>query len=60
MSTSASIQATKVTFPNQLTSMAGILFVPPIWIKRKKTRHWLLRTHLAVSKSRLPERTREK
>jgi uncharacterized protein len=29
MSTSVSIQATKVTFPNQLTSMAGVLFTPP-------------------------------
>jgi len=36
MSTSASIQATKVTFPNQLTSMAGILFVPPNMDKTKK------------------------
>jgi hypothetical protein len=29
MSTSVSIQTSKVTFPNQLTSMAGSLFVPP-------------------------------
>src|SRR5579864_5835209 len=29
MSTSASNQATKVTFPNQFTCMAGILFAPP-------------------------------
>jgi len=36
MSTSASIQATKVTFPNQLTSMAGIFFVPPNMDKTKK------------------------
>src|SRR6201984_2773283 len=36
MSTSASIKATKVTFPNQLTSMAGILFVPPNMDKTKK------------------------
>src|ERR1700747_3579434 len=38
MSTSASIKATKVTFPNQLTSMAGILFVPPNMDKTKKYR----------------------
>jgi len=36
MSTSASIQATKVTFRNQLTSMSGILFVPPYMDKTKK------------------------
>jgi uncharacterized protein len=36
MSTSVSIRATKVTFPNELTSMAGILFVPPNIDKTKK------------------------
>ena len=36
MSTSVSIQASKVTFPNQLTSMAGSLFVPPNVNKTKK------------------------
>jgi fermentation-respiration switch protein FrsA (DUF1100 family) len=36
MSTSVSIQASKVTFPNQLTSMAGSLFVPPNLDKTKK------------------------
>ena len=28
MSASSSGEATKVTFPNQLTSMAGLLFIP--------------------------------
>jgi fermentation-respiration switch protein FrsA (DUF1100 family) len=36
MSTSVSIQASKVTFPNQLTSMAGSLFVTPNLDKTKK------------------------
>ena len=36
MSTSASIQAAKVTFPNQCTSMAGNLFTPPNVDKTKK------------------------
>jgi uncharacterized protein len=36
MSTDAAIQATRVTFPNQLTSMAGILFTPPNMDKTKK------------------------
>ena len=36
MSTSASLQATKVTFPNQFTCMAGNLFVPPNIEKSKK------------------------
>jgi fermentation-respiration switch protein FrsA (DUF1100 family) len=36
MSTSVSIQATKVTFPNQLTSMAGSLFVPANMDRKKK------------------------
>lgn len=36
MSESTSGQATTVTFPNQLTSMAGILFVPPKMDKTKK------------------------
>ena len=36
MSTSASIQATNVTFPNQFTSMAGKLFAPPKVDKTKK------------------------
>jgi uncharacterized protein len=36
MNTSSSIQPTKVTFPNQLTSMAGLLFVPPSMDKTKK------------------------
>ena len=36
MSTSVSIQTSKVTFPNQLTSMAGSLFVPPNLDKTKK------------------------
>src|SRR5579863_5562906 len=36
MSTSVSIQASKVTFPNQLTTMAGSLFVPPNLDKTKK------------------------
>ena len=36
MSTSVSIQATKVTFPNQFTSMAGNLFAPPDMEKTKK------------------------
>jgi uncharacterized protein len=36
MRTSVSIQASKVTFPNQLTSMAGNLFVPPNMDKTKK------------------------
>src|SRR5580658_6522650 len=29
MITSASVQVTKVTFPNQLNSMSGLLFTPP-------------------------------
>jgi uncharacterized protein len=36
MSISVSIQTSKVTFPNQLTSMAGNLFVPPNMDKTKK------------------------
>ena len=36
MSTSVSIQASKATFPNQLTSMAGNLFVPPNMDKTKR------------------------
>ena len=36
MSTSTSGQATKVSFPNQLTSMAGLLFIPPNMDKTKK------------------------
>lgn len=36
MPTSRSIQTTKVTFPNQLTSMAGNLFVPPNMDATKK------------------------
>jgi len=36
MSTSVSIQASKVTFLNQLTSMAGNLFVPPSMDKTKR------------------------
>ena len=36
MSAATSGQATKVTFPNQLTSMAGILFAPPNVDKTKK------------------------
>jgi fermentation-respiration switch protein FrsA (DUF1100 family) len=36
MSASTSGQATKVSFPNQLTSMAGSLFVPPNMDKTKK------------------------
>ena len=36
MSASASGQATKVTFPNQFTSMAGHLFVPANMDKTKK------------------------
>jgi uncharacterized protein len=31
-----SVQATKATFPNQLTSMAGSLFIPPNMDKTKK------------------------
>jgi len=38
MSTRVSIQAAKVTFPNQFTSMAGSLFVPPNVDKTKKCR----------------------
>jgi hypothetical protein len=36
MSASTSIQATKVNFPNQFTSIAGNLFVPPNAEKAKK------------------------
>ena len=36
MGASLSIQATKVTFPNQFTSMAGSLFAPPNMDKTKK------------------------
>jgi len=36
MSTSVTTQATKVTFPNQFTSMAGSLFAPPNMDKTKK------------------------
>ena len=36
MSTSVTTQATKVTFPNQFTSMAGSLFAPPKMDKTKK------------------------
>jgi hypothetical protein len=37
MSTSVSVQAAKVTFPNQFTSMAGTLFTPPDMEKAKKS-----------------------
>jgi hypothetical protein len=37
MSASTSGQATKVSFPNQLTSMAGLLFIPA---KKDKTRKY--------------------
>ena len=36
MSAGVSGQATEVTFPNQFTSMAGNLFVPPNMEKAKK------------------------
>jgi hypothetical protein len=36
MSTSVSIESTKVTFPNQLTSMAGTQFAPLNMEKAKK------------------------
>ena len=36
MSTGAPVQVTKVTFPNQLNSMAGLLFTPPNFDKTKK------------------------
>ena len=36
MTTGTSTQATKVTFPNQLTSMAGNLFLPRNMDKKKK------------------------
>ena len=36
MSASTSGQATKVSFPNQLTSMAGLLFIPANMDKTKK------------------------
>jgi fermentation-respiration switch protein FrsA (DUF1100 family) len=36
MSTSASVQVTKVTFPNQLNSMSGLLFTPPNMERGKK------------------------
>jgi fermentation-respiration switch protein FrsA (DUF1100 family) len=36
MSTNASVQATKVAFPNQLTSMSGLLFTPPNMDKAQK------------------------
>ena len=36
MSTGVTTQATKVTFPNQFTSMAGRLFAPPDMDKTKK------------------------
>jgi hypothetical protein len=36
MGSSVSVQATKVTFPNQFTSIAGTLFVPPNPEKTKK------------------------
>jgi fermentation-respiration switch protein FrsA (DUF1100 family) len=36
MSTSGSAQVTKVTFPNQLISMSGLLFTPPNMDKAKK------------------------
>src|SRR3984957_18991705 len=36
MSTSAPVQVTKVTFPNQLNSMSGLLFTPPDFDKTKK------------------------
>lgn len=36
MSTSVSIQTTKVTFPNKLTSMVGNLFSPSNMEKTKK------------------------
>src|SRR6476660_2748897 len=36
MSTSVTIEATRVTFPNQLTSIAGILFTPPNIDKTKE------------------------
>jgi hypothetical protein len=36
MSTSVSVQATKIIFPNQFTSVAGTLFVPPNMEKGKR------------------------
>ena len=36
MSASTSGQATKVSFPNQLTNMAGLLFIPANMDKTKK------------------------
>ena len=36
MSTGAPVQATKVTFPNQLNSVSGVLFTPPNVDKAKK------------------------
>ena len=36
MSTGLFIEATKVTFPDQMTNMAGSLFVPPNMDKTKK------------------------
>jgi len=36
MSTSAPVRVTKVTFPNQLNSTAGLLFTPPNFEKTKK------------------------
>src|SRR2546422_6838312 len=36
MSPSVTIEETRVTFPNQLTSMAGILFTPPNIDKTKE------------------------
>ena len=36
MSASTSGQATKVSFPSQLTSMAGLLFIPANMDKTKK------------------------
>jgi fermentation-respiration switch protein FrsA (DUF1100 family) len=36
MSTNASVQVTKVSFPNQLVSISGLLFTPPNMDKTKK------------------------
>ena len=36
MSTSVSVEETRVTFPNQFASMAGILFTPPDMDKSQK------------------------
>ena len=60
MSTSVTTQATKVTFPNQFTSMAGSLFAPPNMDKAKKYPALAVAIHLVESRSRLLEFTREK